>query len=424
VLAMNVYAPVPREVVDYHLATQAGRGGRRAGIPMKERDPEIRRREAVVGTGPYVLTEWVRAGRIVMERNPEFRDAFYPREGAPGDREAGLLADAGRRVPFMDVRHLTFVAEENPAWALFTSGQSDTGGIPRDTFQDVISPDRELTDEWAKQGIRLIKSAQPVIYWIALNMRDPVLGSSPSLRQALCLCYDVARQVDVLQNGRGTPARTYIPHSFKGYKQALGPHFRYDLAAARKRIEQAKAELVQAGVLKPGQPIPKLTLDMGSRTEPSRRFGEFAKGQFKKIGVELKVELNDWPTLQQKVNNKQIQMWRIGWHADYPDGENFLQLYYSPNIPRGTNDTNYENPKFDALYEKAAVLMDVDDRVPLYVEMLKILNEDIPCLLLHEPVSFGLSHRWVHNEKPHPVGYGFGKFQRIDVKLRRKTGGR
>ena len=255
-------------------------------------------------------------------------------------------------------------------------------------------------------------------------MRDPVLGSSRSLRQALCLCYDVERQIEVLQNGRGKRARTYIPSTFRGYKQAIGPHFRYDLAAARKKIEQAKAELIKAGVLQPGQPIPKLTLDMGRRTEPSRRFGEFAKGQFKKIGIELKVELNDWPTLQQKVNNKQIQMWRIGWHADYPDGENFLQLYYSPNIPRGTNDTNYENPRFDALYAKAADKMDVEERVPLYVQMLEILNEDVPCLPLYEPVDFVLIHPWVHNLKRHPVGYGFPKCHRIDAKLRRKMGGR
>jgi len=424
VLAMHEYAPIPRELIAYHLATEAGRGGRRVPLPMPQRDPEIRRREAVVGTGPYLLTEWVRAGKIVLERNPEYRGDSYPTEGAPGDAEAGLLQDAGRPVPFVDVWHLTFVSENNPAWELFKARQRDTGGIPRDVFEDVINPDRQLTDDWAKQGIRLVKSAPPVIYWIAFNMRDRVLGASKSLRQALCLCFDVERQIEVLHNGRGRRARTYIPSTFAGYKQAIGPHFRLDLAAARKKLEQAKAELAAAGVIQPGEPIPRLTLDLGGRTEPSRRFGEFARAEFKKIGVELRIELNDWPTLQQKVNNKTIQMWRIGWHADYPDGENFLQLFYSPNILRGTNDTNYQNPKFDKLYERAAVVMDLAGRAARYVEMLEILNEDVPCLPLHEPFGFDLVHPWVHNVKPHPIPYGFGKYRRIDTDLRRKMGGR
>ena len=151
VLAMNVYAPIPREVIDYHLASgPSGRGGRVA-IEMKERSTEIRKREAVVGTGPYVLTEWIRGGKIVLERNLDFRDDYYPSEGAPGDRQAGLLDDAGKKLPFVDVRYLTFVAEENPAWMLFLTKQRDIGGIPRDVFASVISPSRELTDKCRKR---------------------------------------------------------------------------------------------------------------------------------------------------------------------------------------------------------------------------------------------------------------------------------
>ena len=56
--------------------------------------------------------------------------------------------------------------------------------------------------------------------------------------------------------------------------------------------------------------------------------------------------------------------------------------------------------------------------------MLKMLNEDCPCLLLSEPIYFVLVHPWVHNVKPHPIGYGFGKFRRIDAQARHEAGGR
>ena len=164
-------------------------------------------------------------------------------------------------------------------------------------------------------------------------------------------------------------------------------------------------------------------MDLPGTDEHFRRVGEFVQGQFKKIGIGLKIELNDWPTLQQKVNNKQTQIYAMGWHADYPDAENFLQLYYSPNIRLGTNNTNYSNPEFDKLFEQAYLVPDEDERVKLYVKMIRILNEDCPVVLLSEPVIYSLLYDWVGNFKPHPIAYGLSKYTSIDVSARRAMGG-
>ncbi len=421
ILAMHVYAPIPHEMISYYL--ERDRGGRL--IPMRERDPELFDYKGAIGTGPYILTTWIKGGRIIMERNPDFRDDFYPTEGGPGDDEAGLLRDAGKKVPFIDVIDLIFVSENNPAWMMFENKLRDSAGIPRDVYSQVVSPDKKLLDKWQKQGIRLVKDTDPAVYWFAFNLNDPVLGSSKSLRQALCLCYDVEKHIELLFNGRGIRAVNTIPSSFKGHDEAgPSPYARLDLELAKKKIEDAKKELVEAGVIKPGDPIPQLTLDLGDRDESFRRMGTFAQKQFAQIGVNLKIELNDWPTLQQKVNTKQAQIYSMGWQADYPDAENFLQLYYSPNIKRGTNNTNYANPEFDRLYEKAATTVDENERVKLYVEMTKMLNEDCPALLLSEPVIFTLIYDWVYNTKLHPIGAGFTKYIRIDAKQRREMGGK
>ena len=425
VLAMHVYAPIPREMIDYHLTTQLDRDNKIVRVPMGQRDAEIRRKEAVVGTGPYLLTEWVEGGKITMVRNPDFRDDYYPTEGAPGDREAGLLADAGKKVPFIDERRLTFVAETNPAWMLFENKRRDVAGIPRDMFDKVISPDRDLVEKWTQQGVTLIKYTSPSVYWLAFNYDDAILGSSKSLRQALCLSYDVESHIKVLFNGRGSRAVNTLPRSVKGWKEAgIGPYYRYDLKAAKEKIKQAKKELVEAGFIKRGEDIPELTIELGSKGESARRMGEFVMGQFRKIGIRVKVEPNDWPTLQEKVHNKLAQIYMMGWHADYPDPENFLQLYYTPNIDKGTNNTNYSNPKFDKLFKEASVTLDEQKRFALNIQMLKILNEDCPVLLLSEPTNFILKHKWVYNIKPHPVGYGMSKYRRIDVEERVRMGGR
>ncbi len=52
-----------------------------------------------VGTGPYMLTEYVENRRHVLERNPNFRGEPYPCEGEPGDKEKGYLADCGKTIP-------------------------------------------------------------------------------------------------------------------------------------------------------------------------------------------------------------------------------------------------------------------------------------------------------------------------------------
>lgn len=426
VLALQVYAPIPREVIDYYLASQDDGAGGRKPVPLRQRQTEITDFHAAVGTGPYVLTEFVRGGNIILDRNPDYRDDFYPTEGEPGDAEAGLLKDAGKKVPFIDVQYLTYVAEENPSWMLFATMQRDTAGIPQDVYSHVISPSKDLMSQWESRGIRLMKDASSAsVYWYAFNLDDPVVGKSKSLRQALSLAYSVEDHIEILFNGRGIRALSMIPRSFAGFTEAgPSPYARFDLKAAKAKLEDARKELTAAGVIQPGEPIPALTMDMPGREEDTMRMGEFAQRQFKQIGVELKIVPNDWPTLQQKVHNKQCQIYAMGWQADYPDAENFLQLYYSPNIERGTNNTNYSNKAFDALYEKAAVEMDEAKRVRMYVQMLHMLYEDTPVLLLSEPVTYLLLYPWVHNEKLHPIGSGYLKYIRLDVDLRRKMGGR
>ena len=424
VLAMNVYAPVPREAVDYWLATaDDGRGGRR-DIPVGQRSTEFREAEQTVGTGAHYLDTWVRKARLVFKRNPDFRGDSYPAEGADGDAERGLLDDAGKPVPFIDVFHYDYVAERHSAWMLFLSRQRSSSGISKEVFDAIVSPDRKLVARWRKSGIVLENNWPPAVYWIVFNMEDPVVGASRSLRQALCACFDVEAYLKVLFNKRGKRAVNVLPSSLAGWKEAgPGPYYRLDRDLAERKIAEARKELAAKGLLVNGR-IPTLTLDMSPTSGEVARRGEFFQQQFAKIGVRLKFNLNDWPKLQEKVNNKQCQLYSMGWHADYPDAENFLQLYYSPNIDKQTNNSNYANVEFDRLYETARVMADCPERTALYARMARIISEDCPVLMLTEPESYWLSYGWVKNGKPHPFGYGYAKYLRIDTELRRQLQGR
>jgi ABC-type transport system substrate-binding protein len=423
-LSMHVGAPIPREAIDYWLGTEDdGKGGRKP-IPLAKRTTEFREAEQVVGTGPYRFKTFVRKSKIVLVRNEDFRDDFYPSEGEEGDKEAGLLDDAGKKVPFIDVLKYDFVAESYSAWMLFLSRQRDAGGIPKDVFENVIKPDQSLANQWRGRGIQLKTYRQPLVFWIVFNQEDPIIGASKALRQALCACFDVESYIKVQYNNRGKRPVNILPSSFKGWKEAgPGPYFRYDLELAKRKIQEAKEELGALGLLEDGE-IPQLRVDLGGTDQRSIQMGEFFQQQFAQIGVDLRVIPNDWPRLQQKVNNKQCQMYTMGWHADCPDAQNFLQLYYSPNIARQTNDSNFSNPEFDEIYEQISVMNDSPERTALYARMVKILSEECPVLPLVEPEAYVLVYDWVKNVKPHPVGYGFTKYRRIDVQRRHEMGGK
>jgi len=420
VLAMHLYAPIPREAVDYWLAA----GGTGEPLPMAERSVSFREARQLAGTGAYVLKTFERKKRIVLERNEDYREVLYPSEGTEEDRAEGLLDDAGKRVPFIDIVHMDFVPEDYSAWMRFLTKQADLSGIPRETFEFVITPDKDLSDRWRQRHIYLKKYSSPAVFWIAFNMEDPVIGGSKSLRQAMCLSFDVENYVKVLYNSRGKRAVNIIPSTFQGHAEAgPGPYYRLDRQAAKAKLEEAKKELAAKGLLKNGK-IPELTIDLPDTDGPAVRMGEFFKQQFSAIGLKVKISLNDWPTLQEKVHNKATQIYTMGWHADYPDAENFLQLFYTPNIAKGTNNTNYSNPRFDRWYETIRVMPPGPERMELYVKMIRQISEDVPVLLLSEPQSFLLAYDWVHNVKPHPIGYGYTKYRRIDAELRRKLGGR
>lgn len=425
VLAIPALAPIPREALDYWLAAEDdGAGGRKPVEDLGKRSVEFREARQVVGTGPYVLKTFERKSKIVMVRNEEFRPDFYPTEGTAEDRRDGLLADAGKRVPFIDVVHYDFVPENYSIWMRFLSKQTDASGIPPDVFDMVVTPGRDLTDQWRQEGIYLTRYGSPLVVWIAFNMEDRVLGKSKSLRQAMCLAFDVESYIKVLWNGRGQRAVNTLPDSFKGSKQAgPGPYYRLDPHAAQAKLAEAKSELAAAGLLEGGQ-IPELKLDIGNRDTDAIRQGEFIQQQFQKLGLRINVIYNDGPTLLEKIHNKATQMYVSGWHADYPDAENFLQLYYSPNIKKSTNNCNYSNPDFDRLFEQARTMSDTPERTELYARMTRMISQDCPVLLISQPESFVLCYDWVRNYKPHPIGAGYAKYRRIDVDLRRKMGGR
>jgi ABC-type transport system substrate-binding protein len=401
VLTMSYTFAVPREAVEFYKAEFLNHP---------------------VGTGPYIVKDWKwRNYRIEYARNPTYHGDTYPTIGTPEDEAAGLLADAGKPAPFLDRIVQYVIADDSTEWLKFLNGDLAASGISRNNFDAVITAQKELTPELRARGIRLLKTPQLYITYVGFNMEDPVVGMSSDpaenerrrkLRQALAHAVDIEKWI-TFYNDRHIPATGPLPPNISGFDPSKKRPYPFDLKRARQLL--AEAGYPDGRDPKTGKKL-VLTIELPNASDPEERQSiELLASFFDAVGVHLQPSYNNWPEFLKKMERKQCQIYRLGWVADYPDGENFLTLFSSKSVSPGPNHSNYVNPGFDALYERARQMQDTPERTALYQEMANIVIEDSPWIFMTYPLSFGLFQPWLKNFKPHDFPYPFLKFYSVDL---------
>jgi oligopeptide transport system substrate-binding protein len=370
-----------------------------------------------VGTGPFRLKEWSKRWRLILERNPTFRDDFYPSEGEPGDREAGLLEAAGTRLPVVDEVHYTIVYEDQPAWLYFKQGYVDASGISKDHFAEVVTEARELSPEFLRKGVSLTKLLEAQVGYIGFNMNDPVVGGDRRLRQAMSLAYDTEWRIERLANGRAISAQGPIPPGIFGYDPEFrNPYKQHDLEQARRLMVEAG---YRGGRGPDGRPM-KVYYDIGAAGPEAIQPAQAFAADMAQIGIEVEIRTNTWSEFLRKLDEGSMQVFGLGWVLDYPDPENFLQLLYGPNRAPGPNNTMYDNPRYNELYERMKSMEDTPERLALIEDMVDIVVEDAVWIPSTHPESWSLRHQWSRNAKPHGITGGYLKYRDVDVDLRRR----
>jgi ABC-type transport system substrate-binding protein len=364
-----------------------------------------------VGTGPFKLNIWNRGSYIEMVKNPSFREEFYPSEGEEGDTEKGLLADAGKRLPLTDKMSWLVIEEEQPMWLQFLQGKLDVSAIPKDNFGYAISPSRELTEDMKRRNIKLAKIHDPDTFFIGFNMEDPVFGRNKPLRQAISYAYNRTEETRLFWNNVWEVAYGFIPPMFDSYNPEIKKvGQRYDPEKARQLLKEA--EKIYGGKL------PTLRLTISPTDTQRRQLGQYYKRCLEEVGLDIELEFMDWPIFLQKLNTRSCQMFSIGWMADYPDAETFLQIFYSKSASPGPNHYNYSSKKFDEIYNKVIVMPDCPERTKLYRKAEQIVLEDCPAVCTMHRVRYILYHDWLGNYKPHAYSYGMWKYRKVDTAKR------
>jgi oligopeptide transport system substrate-binding protein len=421
--AMEFSTPVPWEAVAFYDGEE--------GRPRFDDHP--------VGTGPYVLTQYHKRARYVLERSenwygvrhPEWNApaATFPIEGEEEDRLSGRLDYAGRSLPFIDRVEVRREKEGIPRFNKFLQGYYDASAIITESFDKVVQEDA-LSPEMEERGISLDKAVALDVFYIGFNFDDPVVGRSGGersrkLRQAMSLVIDADEYSRIFMNGRGVSAQTPIPPGIYGYDPDYrNPYRKVDLDRAKRLMEEAG----YPGGIDPttGEAL-RLTFDSSDTTTAGLTQVKFYTEAWKRLGIDMQIEATNYNQFLEKLRNGAHQVFQSGWVADYPDPENFLFLLWSEmgkSEHGGPNATNFANASFDELFLSTKTRENGPERTAEIRKIVRILERERPWIELFHREDYSLYHGWVRNMKPMGISAPTYQYRDIDpderARLRRE----
>jgi len=365
-----------------------------------------------VGTGPFVLRRYVRSSKIVLEASPSYRRRtwdFTPQEAA--DRALAARMQ-GRRLPALDAVEISVMDETQSRWLAFQRGETDMEYQLAEVAPAFMAADGSLRAELASRGIRLDRSVDPEITYLFFNMQETI-GERPNplggfsreriaLRRAIAMAYRIDDQIRILRKGQAVRAHYPIPPGVAGHD----PHWRsgipHDPALANALLDRYGYRRGGDGWRRQPDGSPLLLRYSSTPSERDRQFDELMKRSLDAIGVRLEIHKDRFPELNKLQDQCRLMMRSAAWIADYPDGDNFMQLLYGANVGQ-SNNACYRSPEFDARYEKSRTLPDGPARDRLYREMTRLVEVHTPWLLADSRYRNMLLHPHVLGYKRHPV---------------------
>ena len=361
-----------------------------------------------VGTGPYRLAAWRRSSRIVLERNPSFRDKPYV--ATPPADDPQLAAEAarlqGRRLPLNDRVEISIIEESQPRWLAFMQGELDYLAVPID-FHDLAAPGGELAPHLARRQVRLVRTPLADIALTYFNLDHPTVGGytpeKVALRRAVSLGFDGAEYIRQLYKGQAIQAQSpFVPNTFGFEPGFVTPLSRFDRARAKALLDlYGYVDRNGDGWRETPDGAP-LELEIASSpTQLDRRQNEQWRRNLDAIGIRVRFNVAQWPELLKQSLAGKLMMWSFGWQTSQPDSDVFFGFAYSGNIDQ-TNDARFRLAAYDALYEQSRRLPDGPQRLAALREAARLLAAYMPYKFHLHRIQSDLVQPWISGYARHP----------------------
>jgi ABC-type transport system substrate-binding protein len=366
-----------------------------------------------VGTGPYRLKSYTRSSKIVLEANPGYRGKVWDfQPGAdPLDQEIAARM-RGRKLPLIGRVEISVMDETQSRWLAFQRGETDIEYQLWEVAPTFMTEDGQLRPEFTRRGIKLHRSVDPEIVYTYFNMQER-LGGEPNpvggfgiekvaLRRAIAMAYKIEDQIGIIRKGQAVRAQFPIPPGVAGHDPQYRRRTPHDPRAANALLDRFGYRKGADGYrLQPdGRPLAIRYSSLP--TERDRQFDELIKRSLDEIGIRVEIHKDRFPELNKLENQCRLMMRTASWIADYPDGDNFMQLLYGPNAGQ-SNNACYRSPRYDALYEKSRLLPDGAERNRLYREMARLMEVDTVWILTDSRYRNVLLQPHVVGYRKHPV---------------------
>ena len=361
-----------------------------------------------VGTGPYQLKEWKRGTKIVLEANPAFRTFAWDFKPNPGTQWDELMVAAmkGKTMPQIGRVEISIIDEDQSRWLAFNQKEIDILELPFPFVYKVINQDNQLLPEWVVQQVRLYRAVNADITLTYFNFQDPVVGGFTkdkiALRRAIIMAFKVEELIRVVRKNQAIHAEMPIPPGVVGHDPNYRSANYYDPELANRLLDHFGYKKGADGyrALPDGKP---LVLKLATGTSAiERETNELWKKSMDTIGVRIDFQISKFADNLKAARACQLMMWGAGWTADYPDGDNFMQLLYGPNSHQ-SNSGCYQSPAFDAFYVKSTQIPDSPERNRLFLEMSRQMEVDGAWSLQDTRLRNSMIRPWVQGYKKHPI---------------------
>lgn len=401
VLAMSATIPVAREVAEAY-------GDQISAHP--------------VGTNAFMLSEYRRGHRIVLDANPHYRGFVWNFQANEGDALDQQLVKQmkGKQMPQISRIEMSIIEEDQSRFLAFLDGQID--------YVDMVQSIAEswqvgagIKPELAAKGIARDDTVEPEMTYYYFNMRDPVVGgysrAKVALRRALIMAHDINAEINIARKGLAIRNQMPIPPGVIGFNPGYKTVNPYNPDAANKLLDKFGYKRGADGwrTLPDGSP---LVIKLYS--EPESRYREQDEVWLKsleRVYVRFEVVKQKFAENLKAAKQCQLPMWGSSWMADYPDGENFLALMYGPNSGQSNNGC-YDSPTYNKLYEMSIKLPDSPKRNKLYELMTRQMEYDGAWRVGVSRIRSTLTHPWLQGYRKHPVLHSEWKYADIDVQAR------
>jgi peptide/nickel transport system substrate-binding protein len=326
---------------------------------VKKYGTDLRRHP--VGTGPFSFVAWEEGQALVMKKNP----VYFEKDSA------------GNRLPYLDGIKISFYDSRATEFLLFRQKQVDFINDIEASFKDEVLTKRgTLRKDW--EG-KIVLQTSPYLNIEYLGMlidsSNELVKKSPTrllkIRQAINYGFDRRKMILYLRNSLGTPAESgFVPMGLPSFDSSIVKGYHYDPAKTRQLLAEAG--------FPDGKNLPRIKL---FTIAVYADMANFIAKQLEESGIGVQVEVVQKSLLLEMTSGSKAAFFRGSWIADYPDAENYLSVFYSKN-PAPPNYTRYNNPAFDAAFEKAIKETNDSLRYKLYQQADQIMMNDSPVVPL------------------------------------------